>query len=84
VKARKILEKGLGVLIPTLAYPYGDQNESVRRVVGEAGTRAAVTTESGVSKLGDDLLRLPRIEIKGDCTAEKFNSLIEHNWVEVA
>jgi peptidoglycan/xylan/chitin deacetylase (PgdA/CDA1 family) len=83
VKARKILEKGLGVLIPTLAYPYGDQNESVRRVVGEAGTRAAVTTESGVSKLGDDLLRLPRIEIKGDCTAEKFNSLIEHNWVEV-
>jgi peptidoglycan/xylan/chitin deacetylase (PgdA/CDA1 family) len=82
VKARKILEKNLGVLIPTLAYPYGDQNESVRQVVGEAGTKAAVTTESGVSKLGDDLLRLPRIEIKGDCTAEKFESLIEHNWVE--
>ena len=82
VNARAILEKGLGVRVPTLAYPYGDQNESVRRIVGEAGTRAAVTTEQGISKLGDDLLRLPRIEIKGDCTADKFVSLIEHNWIE--
>jgi peptidoglycan/xylan/chitin deacetylase (PgdA/CDA1 family) len=77
VKARKILEKNLGVLIPTLAYPYGDQNESVRQVVGEAGTKAAVTTESGVSKLGDDLLRLPRIEITGECTTEQLISSVE-------
>ena len=82
VKTRKILEQSLGVLIPTLAYPYGDQNESVRQIVREAGTRAAVTTESGVSKLGDDLLQLPRIEIGGDCTAEKFNWLMEHDWKE--
>ena len=81
VNARAILEKGLGVRVPTLAYPYGDQNESVRQIVGEAGTRAAVTTEQGISKLGDNLLRLPRIEIKGDCTADKFVSLIEHNWI---
>jgi peptidoglycan/xylan/chitin deacetylase (PgdA/CDA1 family) len=76
-KTRAILEEGLGVPVPTLAYPYGDQNESVRRIVGEAGTRAAVTTEQGISKLGDDLLRLPRIEIVGDCTAEQLISLVE-------
>jgi peptidoglycan/xylan/chitin deacetylase (PgdA/CDA1 family) len=79
-RTRKILEETLGVQIPTLAYPYGDVNDSVRQVVGEAGTRAAVTTEWRVSKLGDELLLLPRIEIKGDCTAEKFTWLMEHDW----
>jgi peptidoglycan/xylan/chitin deacetylase (PgdA/CDA1 family) len=76
-RTREILEKRLGVPIPTLAYPYGDQNESVRRVVGEAGTKAAVTTEPGISKLGDDLLRLPRVEIDGDCTPERLISLLK-------
>jgi peptidoglycan/xylan/chitin deacetylase (PgdA/CDA1 family) len=71
-KTRAILEEGLGVPVPTLAYPYGDQNESVRRIVGELGTRAAVTTEPGISRLGDDLLRLPRIEITGECTVEQL------------
>jgi peptidoglycan/xylan/chitin deacetylase (PgdA/CDA1 family) len=73
-RTRAILEEGLGIPVPTLAYPYGDQNESVRRVVGEAGTRAAVTTEPGISKLGNDLLRLPRIEVDGDCTPERLIS----------
>ena len=76
-RTRAILEEGLEVSVPTLAYPYGDQNESVRRVVGEAGTRAAVTTEPGISKLGDDPLRLPRIEIDGDCTVEQLLSSVE-------
>jgi len=76
-RTRSILEQGLGIPVPTLAYPYGDQNESVRRVVGEAGTRAAVTTEPGISKLDDDLLRLPRIEITGECSAEQLISSVE-------
>jgi peptidoglycan/xylan/chitin deacetylase (PgdA/CDA1 family) len=76
-RTRAILEEGLGVPVPTLAYPYGDQNESVRRVVGEVGTRAAVTTEQGISKLGDDLLRLPRIEITDECTTEQLISSVE-------
>jgi len=75
-KTRAILEEGLGVAVPTLAYPYGDQNESVRRVVGEAGTKVAVTTEPGISELGDDLLRLPRIEITDDHTPERLISAL--------
>jgi peptidoglycan/xylan/chitin deacetylase (PgdA/CDA1 family) len=76
-RTRAILEESLGVPVPTLAYPYGDQNASVRRVVGAAGTTAAVTTEPGISKLGDDLLRLPRVEIDGDCTPERLISLLK-------
>jgi peptidoglycan/xylan/chitin deacetylase (PgdA/CDA1 family) len=76
-RTRAILEEGLGVPVPTLAYPYGEQNELVRQVVREAGTTAAVTTEPGISKLGDDLLRLPRIEITGECTTEQLISSVE-------
>jgi len=75
-RTRAILEEGLGVPIPTLAYPYGDQNELVRRIVGEAGTKAAVTTEPGISKLGDDLLRLPRIEITNEHMPERLISAL--------
>jgi peptidoglycan/xylan/chitin deacetylase (PgdA/CDA1 family) len=76
-RTRAILEEGLGVPVPTLAYPWGEQNELVRQVVREAGTRAAVTTEPGISKLGEDLLRLPRIEIADECTTEQLISLVE-------
>jgi peptidoglycan/xylan/chitin deacetylase (PgdA/CDA1 family) len=76
-RTREILEENLGVPVPTLAYPYGDQNESVRQVVGEVGTTAAVTTEEGISKLGDDLLKLPRIEVADNYTTEKLISSME-------
>jgi len=76
-RTRAILEEGLRVPVPTLAYPYGDQNESVRRIVGEAGTKVAVTTEPGISKLGDDLLQLPRIEVAWGCTPEQLISSVE-------
>ena len=76
-RTRAILEEGLGVPVPTLAYPYGDQNESVRQVVREAGTVAAVTTEEGISKLGDDPIRLPRLEVADGCTPEQLISLVE-------
>jgi peptidoglycan/xylan/chitin deacetylase (PgdA/CDA1 family) len=75
-RTRAILEENLGVPVPTLAYPYGDQNESVRQIIGEAGTKAAVTTEPGISKLGDDLLRLPRIEITDEHTPERLLSAL--------
>lgn len=76
IRSRAILEEGLGVPVPTLAYPWGEQNEIVRRIVGEVATKAAVTTEPGISKLGDDLLRLPRIEITDDHTPERLISAL--------
>jgi peptidoglycan/xylan/chitin deacetylase (PgdA/CDA1 family)/glycosyltransferase involved in cell wall biosynthesis/SAM-dependent methyltransferase len=76
VRARALLEEGLAAAVPTLAYPYGAENEFVRRVVGDLGFRGAVTCEPGISRLGDDLLRLPRIEVCGGCTPEQLLTLI--------
>ena len=65
VRARAILEEGLATPVQTLAYPYGAENEFVRRVIADLGFQAAVSCEPGISRLGDDPLRLPRIEVPG-------------------
>jgi peptidoglycan/xylan/chitin deacetylase (PgdA/CDA1 family) len=79
VRARAILEEGLATPVATLAYPHGAENEFVRRVVTDLGFRAAVTCEPGISRLGDNPLRLRRIEIFGGCTTEQLLALISHS-----
>ncbi|HET9373634.1 MAG TPA: polysaccharide deacetylase family protein, partial [Chthoniobacterales bacterium] len=76
-RARGILEKGLAAPVTALAYPYGAENEFVRRVVANLGFQGAVSCEPGISRLGDDLLRLPRIEVFGGCTPERLLALID-------
>jgi len=44
-------------------YPYGDENERVVEVTREAGFSAATTTHRGRATPGDDLWRLPRMQI---------------------
>jgi peptidoglycan/xylan/chitin deacetylase (PgdA/CDA1 family)/SAM-dependent methyltransferase len=78
VRARALLEEGLATPVTTLAYPYGAENEFVRRVVADLGFRAAASCEPGISRLGDDPLRLRRIEIFGGCAPEQLLALIGH------
>ncbi len=78
IRARAMLEEGLAAPVTTLAYPYGAENEFVRRVVTDLGFRAAVSCKPGLSRLGDDPLRLPRIEISGGCTPEQLLALVGH------
>jgi glycosyltransferase involved in cell wall biosynthesis/peptidoglycan/xylan/chitin deacetylase (PgdA/CDA1 family) len=53
---------GLGP-VEAFAYPFGEQDERVRRAVGRAGLAVAFTTEPGAAKPGDDPLALRRIEV---------------------
>jgi glycosyltransferase involved in cell wall biosynthesis/peptidoglycan/xylan/chitin deacetylase (PgdA/CDA1 family) len=76
-RARGILEEGLATPVTALAYPYGAENEFVRRVVADLGFQGAVSCEPGISRLGDGLLRLPRIEVFGGCTPERLLALID-------
>ena len=79
VRARAILEEGLAVPVTTLAYPHGAVNDFVRRVIADLGFRAALSCEPGISRLGDDLLRLGRIEVPGGCTPAQLVSRIDHS-----
>ena len=77
VRARAILEEGLETSIKILAYPYGAENDFVRRLLADLGFKAAVNCEPGISRLGDDPLRLPRIEVPGGCTPERLLASID-------
>jgi peptidoglycan/xylan/chitin deacetylase (PgdA/CDA1 family) len=76
VRARAILEEGLAAPVTTLAYPHGAENEFIRRLIADLGFRAAVSCEPDISRLEDDPLRLPRIEVPGSCTPEQLFALI--------
>jgi peptidoglycan/xylan/chitin deacetylase (PgdA/CDA1 family) len=76
-RARAILEEALGCPVTTLAYPYGAENEVVRRVVAELGFAAAVTCRPGVARLHDSPLRLPRLEVEGGCRPETLLARID-------
>jgi glycosyltransferase involved in cell wall biosynthesis/peptidoglycan/xylan/chitin deacetylase (PgdA/CDA1 family)/SAM-dependent methyltransferase len=70
VRARAILEEGLATSVKTFSYPYGAQNGLVRQVIASLGFLGAVSCEPGISRLGNDPLRLPRIEVSGDWTPD--------------
>jgi peptidoglycan/xylan/chitin deacetylase (PgdA/CDA1 family) len=71
-RARSILTRGLGRPVSAFAYPYGDQDAVVRHLVGACGFTYGLTCEGRLSKLSDQLLSLPRLEITGADTLTTF------------
>ena len=69
-KAR--IEAELGRPVELLAYPYGDQNLRVRRAMAACGYMAAVTTQPGLSRLGDNPMALPRQLVAGEDDLDAF------------
>jgi len=79
VRARAILQEGLRTPVTTLAYPYGAVNEYVCRAIKDLGFRSAVSCEAGLSRFGDNPLRLPRIEVCAACTPERLLAWLCHS-----
>ncbi|MFC2042989.1 polysaccharide deacetylase family protein [Chloroflexota bacterium] len=63
--SRISLEDHLGCEIRHFCYPFGFQNESVRKIVVESGYSTACSARIGLSDLYDDAFTLRRIEITG-------------------
>lgn len=64
VRSKEIIEQQLKQPVRLLAYPNGNQNETVREAVKQAGYVAAVTTHGGqAGSRGVDLFALPRIGV---------------------
>ena len=70
--AKARLEAELGRTVELLAYPYGDQNLKVRRAMAATGYTAAVTTQPGLSRLGDNPMALPRQLVAGGDDLDAF------------
>ena len=69
--SRDLIRARLGSAPTTFAYPFGDVDERVSRIVGAAGFRAAVTAHCGWCGPGAHRLLLPRLMV-GDWSAPEF------------
>ena len=71
-RSRAALQRGLGRPVTAFAYPHGDNDATVRHLVGACGFAYGLTCRREWSAFGDDLLDLPRMEIDGSDTLETF------------
>jgi peptidoglycan/xylan/chitin deacetylase (PgdA/CDA1 family) len=68
-EGRRRLEDELGVKVRFFSYPFGEKrdiSEEASMAAREAGFLAAVTSQSGFNRPGDDLMSLRRIKFSGD------------------
>lgn len=61
--SKRILEKHVGQPVDFLAYPFGDYDHYLARIVGKAGYTAALTCDFGKVVPGSDPLRMRRFVI---------------------
>jgi peptidoglycan/xylan/chitin deacetylase (PgdA/CDA1 family) len=70
--AREILESRLETPVTHFAYPYGAENTTVRSVIAALRFSSAVSCRPAVARQGDEILSLPRIEVRGSYTPEEL------------
>lgn len=58
-----VLRQKVSPAVLTFAYPNGNYDDSIRRMVIDAGARCAVSTAPGISSLASDRYALPRINV---------------------
>lgn len=75
-RSRAALTRELGVDPVAIAYPYGDVDAGVRRIVGGVGYGYGVTVERRRSSLFDDPLDLPRIEVTSTFTTDDLRDAL--------
>ncbi|MGV7215576.1 glycosyltransferase [Bradyrhizobium sp. UFLA05-112] len=71
-RSRAQLEQWLGRPITSLAAPFGSTDQRLGFLAAECGYRTLFNTVSRAATLKDNLLDLPRIEVRGDSTLDKF------------
>ncbi|UWU91309.1 trifunctional glycosyltransferase/class I SAM-dependent methyltransferase/polysaccharide deacetylase [Bradyrhizobium sp. CB1015] len=76
-RSRAQLERWLGRSITSLAAPFGSTNQRLGILAAECGYKTVFNTVSRAATLKDNLLDLPRIEVRGDFTLDTFARCLE-------
>ncbi len=66
--SKQKLERELGIESLSFAYPNGEYNAKIRRIIADAGYKIAVTTEKKINYAGADLLSLGRTSLCEEST----------------
>jgi peptidoglycan/xylan/chitin deacetylase (PgdA/CDA1 family) len=77
LRSRFQLEAWLKRPVTSLAAPFGCTDQRLRILAAECGYKTVFNVVNRAAGLKDDLLDLPRIEIRGDCTLEAFVHCLE-------
>jgi peptidoglycan/xylan/chitin deacetylase (PgdA/CDA1 family) len=78
---RALLEDKIGVLVSTMAYPYGYSSARVRREVRRAGYRAACAVNNALAADRHDELALPRLTVAENTSMKMFSRAVEGSQV---
>jgi peptidoglycan/xylan/chitin deacetylase (PgdA/CDA1 family) len=74
-ESRKKLEKTLGVVVETFAYPYGIVDGIIQKVVKD-NYKTAVTQGKSIRHILESIYNLSRIEIVGDMDLNTFETIL--------
>ncbi|MBR1170973.1 trifunctional glycosyltransferase/class I SAM-dependent methyltransferase/polysaccharide deacetylase [Bradyrhizobium liaoningense] len=77
LRSRIQLETWLNRPVSSLAAPFGCTDQRLRVLASECGYTVGFSTVNRAATLKDDLLDLPRIEVRGDCSLDAFVASLE-------
>lgn len=73
-KSRDIIAHHIGRPVTSIAYPYGDEDDCVARIMADCGYAVGVTTSAESSRISDPPLQMSRIEVIGGDDLQAFAS----------
>jgi peptidoglycan/xylan/chitin deacetylase (PgdA/CDA1 family) len=74
--SRAVLEQALGGECRSISAPFGEDDARFLRIARACGYSAGFTVRPGVARLGDDPLRLPRVEVRSGMALSAFERAI--------
>ncbi len=75
-RSRAALESALDRECLSIAAPFGEASPRFVELAGKVGFRTGFTIEPGVAHLTSELLRLPRLEVRGGMSLEAFAAAV--------
>jgi peptidoglycan/xylan/chitin deacetylase (PgdA/CDA1 family) len=81
--SKALLEDGLGLTIPALAYPFGYSNARVRRVAREIGYTHACAVGNAIAHSTYDEFALPRLTIHRSTAPTAFEDIVHGRKVSL-
>jgi peptidoglycan/xylan/chitin deacetylase (PgdA/CDA1 family) len=76
LRCRTVLQENLGERVVSLAYPFGDHDAVIRTIAASCGYLYGVSCENRAAGFYENLLALPRREVRGDLTLDQFRLLL--------
>jgi len=75
-QSKRVLEQRLNRPVPVLAWPSGWFDDTLVALAQQAGYTALLTTEPGLNRRGDDVLRIRRTFVDGTCDLLTFRRTV--------